>query len=715
MSASVQSRSQITVGQRLLALPVFLLLSSHIFFYLVQISYGQLIGLGEYLWDEYYLLRTDAPSPTCSVNGIEEQLDAYLFSVGVDNEFGDLFEDSSDEDALRISLGKQHALCVEKQRNSRDLQERVTGTLKVFRAVDHFLLALNDFGRNRRREIFGLLLFLCAATTSINRAHICFRPSSTIQDYRAGALGEQVANLALCYSAYHYLVNGQMSSVGVQYPQIRWLYLIGFATLFCISLFHYLRRPSCVNRRGSALKAALCIPIYSYIAVIATVFQVVVRQNPQAVMLYIERIMDFADIFTNVALYIWVGMLLKQSRIAELVFAVVRPWKLSPEALASLTIVIMAVPTAYTGASGVIIIAMGGIIYNELRLSGARLQLAAAATAIAGSSGVVLRPCLLVVMIAALNKEVTTDQMFEWGGSVLLLTAGLFFLFARIGRRHAHQMTPARSAFKPSAAALLNLVPYVTVFSLVIWLFQLILGIRLDEFSAPVILPIAVLCILSYEKFLAHRVISFSSLSNDLQPAVSPGCDSTREGYCYRGAVEFSNSAAFEQSVSTSASDGVVLMGAILILMALSLAAGGVVADSGLINNTESWLTSVNIPVGIALLLIILVLIGMFMDPFGAVMLVSQTLAPMAYQLGVEPLHFWMITLVAFELGYLSPPVAVNHLLVRRIMGEYEFRRAQQAVVGRSFWIRHERILLPLVTLGFVLLLVAYAPLIQPW
>ena len=70
------------------------------------------------------------------------------------------------------------------------------------------------------------------------------------------------------------------------------------------------------------------------------------------------------------------------------------------------------------------------------------------------------------------------------------------------------------------------------------------------------------------------------------------------------------------------------------------------------------------------LMVVILVILGMIMDAFGAVILVTATVATIAYSSGIHPIHFWMVTLVAFELGYLSPPVALNHLLTRQVVGE---------------------------------------------
>ncbi|WP_156506276.1 TRAP transporter large permease subunit, partial [Oleiphilus sp. HI0117] len=113
-----------------------------------------------------------------------------------------------------------------------------------------------------------------------------------------------------------------------------------------------------------------------------------------------------------------------------------------------------------------------------------------------------------------------------------------------------------------------------------------------------------------------------------------------------------------------------------------------------------------------ALMVCALVVMGMIMEAFGAVILVSQTIATVAYQAGIDPIHFWMMTLVAFELGYLSPPVALNHLLTRQVVGEEEALKADEEVKDGTFYQRNERILMPMMTMGSVLLIVAFGPLL---
>jgi TRAP-type C4-dicarboxylate transport system permease large subunit len=148
-------------------------------------------------------------------------------------------------------------------------------------------------------------------------------------------------------------------------------------------------------------------------------------------------------------------------------------------------------------------------------------------------------------------------------------------------------------------------------------------------------------------------------------------------------------------------------IGALLSLMGLSICLGGVVERAELMSLFPTYFGS--IWATMTALVIILVLIGMSMDPYGAVILVSATIANVAYTNGIDPVHFWVVVMVAFELGYLSPPVALNHLLTRQVVGEEEFLLAKNEQDG--FFAKYERLILPVIVMGVALLLVAFTPL----
>jgi TRAP-type C4-dicarboxylate transport system permease large subunit len=393
--------------------------------------------------------------------------------------------------------------------------------------------------------------------------------------------------------------------------------------------------------------------------------------------IYFGMMSNLSSMFINIGLYVLVGMVLKQTRLPELLLNVIKPYQLPAPMLASVIIFATAFPTAFTGASGIFILAVGGVVYDELRRAGAGRQLSLATTAMSGSLGVVLNPCLLIVVVAALNKEVTTTEMYGWGVWVFLMSATLFSVVV-CKTEGNWRPRPAPGAVRASLAQLRPLLPYAAVAALVILAIWLLLGLRFNEYSAPLILPLVMLALVFLDSDQDRR----------------------EQG---QGRLQ-----AFWRRSSAAASDSAVHIGALLALIGFSICLGGILERSDIVHALfpehldSPWLAML-------VIVVMLTVIGMVMDPFGAVILVSATIAQPAIRMGIDPLHFWIVCLVAFELGYLSPPVALNHLLTRQVVGETEVLAAERT---GSFWHRYERLLLPLAVMGPTLLLVAFVPML---
>jgi len=461
-------------------------------------------------------------------------------------------------------------------------------------------------------------------------------------------------------------------------------WIVGFAGLTLAGLYRLIRVPDDLLEGGDLNKAFLAVPLYTVMCLISGTYFALIG-HASGIGIYLGKMMELSDMFLNVGLYVWVGMMLKQTRLATLVFNVFRPWRMPPELLAVVAVLVAAVPTAYTGASGIFVIAAGAVIYSELRAAGARRHLALAATAMSGSLGVVLRPCLLVVVIAYLNREVTTDELFGWGIWVFVLTAVMFAVVAlTVNRQNSFNLAPASEALRPTLSALGKLIPYALIIVGVVLLYRLALDVSMDEFSAPRLLPVIMLAILVYEH------VSLGGRKGD---------GNTDTEVSHQG---------LERSLRSATNDTTAEIGALLLLLGLSVSIGGVIERSHIMGSFPQSFDSVW--AAMALMVVILVVLGMIMDAFGAVILVTATLASIGYASGIHPVHFWMVTLVAFELGYLSPPVALNHLLTRQVVGESEVLAAQTE--GGTFYQRHERVIMPLIAMGISLILVAFVPLI---
>jgi len=662
------------------SLPVFLLLITIVFAGNGEKLHAQLLKAGESIWHDYFTLRGDIPIPACNVNpDIELELNRLATET---DKLDELFADQPfDREQARISLESARQLCVKKHQLAQQNRARITPSVIVFRSIETSVAAISIFAFKNDRFILALMVFICAITCAVRQRHIAFRLVTTQLDNRIACTAQLLGNLILVISAWVYRNSVYQSSAVVDHPEIYPTVIIGFLALCGINLYQLAKPRQGIKPDGKLINALATIPLYILMSIGAGSYFFLVEGNAAGLAIFFSLLFDQAGLFLNIGLYIWVGMLLAQTCLGELVFYILRPWNMSPELLAFVAIVIMAVPTAYTGASGIIIIAMGATVYKELRRVGARRQLALATTAMTGSVAVVLRPCLLVVMIAALNKEVVTDQLFSWGLKTFMTSIVVFFLVMLISRREKILIAPLPDALKSSLNMLVNLLPYASITLAIVLGYIYLLNAYLDEFSAPVILPVIILSLVIYEKLFAYN------------PLVD------------RQEQKIHN---LEYEIRFATSEATVHIGALLMLMALSFVLGGVIERSELLNALPEYFGSIWTTLGF--LIVVLVGIGALMDPYGAVVLVTGTVAQIAYKNGINPIHFWMMALVAFEVGYLSPPVALNQLLSRQAVGQKEV--AKGALEGDSFWYRHEKTLLPLVTMGTTLLLVSIVPIL---
>ena len=684
--------------------PVFALLLIVIAYTTGEKMHARLIDVGESLWPGYAQMKLDPVEPTCDPNAPiepaaeaqaepESELEGEALAEGdaapateaeavveeEEDDFDDLDdllgEDEISEEDRLASLKKAREEC-KKEHDSYALAiERMTPSVRMYKSIETSIGAVQEGKGHNTKYIITILLLVAALVATARREHIALRPCVYELDHRLSFIAQFVAHLIMLYSSYSYW----QVEVGLGITDddlLHFTWMTGFAALALRSIANVIHLPDDVEEGGSIGHALLTIPLFTVMALISGSYFLFREGHPAGMAIYMGKLITQRELYMDVGLYVWVGMLLKQTSLATLCFDVVRPWKLNPELLAFVVVAFAAIPTAYSGASGIFVIAAGAVIYQELRRSGARKQLALAATAMSGSTGVVLRPCLLVVIVASLNKQVTTDQLFSWGWKIYLLTAVLFLIVSLFARQGPIQIAPASEAMPESLARLRPIAPYALI-GVAIWAFyNFVLNSPLNEFTAAKILPIVFLGILYFD--IRKRRASGDEIDTDFKKA---GSDATGEATGH--------------------------IGALLMLMVFSICLGGIVEKSEVMQYFPQNFGTPEATMSV--LVVALVIIGMTMDPYGAVILVTASIADVAYKNGVDPVHFWMVVIVAFELGYLTPPVALNHLLTRQVVGEGEFVKDDIEPTD-SFWRRHERLLLPMTVLAMALVIVAYVP-----
>jgi len=321
-----------------------------------------------------------------------------------------------------------------------------------------------------------------------------------------------------------------------------------------------------------------------------------------------------------------------------------------------------------------------------------------------------------VVGIAALNRQVTTAQLFYWGGYVFALTSTMFFIASQLHRHNRHaasQLAPVREALPAMLREVKVVLPYVAIIAAVAMFYSQVLDSPFNEISAPGILPVMMLVVLTFDKRMELRdlmrmpravgaaVVQPMHLKGAAEAPVLHAAPQAHAAKRKRGAIA---------SIHAATTETVEHVGAYIMLMLFTQLVSGMIERSEVMDMAPQHFPNVWLAMGF--LVVAKVILGMVMEPIGAIMLVSSTLAPMAYANGIEPVHFWMMVLVAFELGYLLPPVALNQLLTRQVVGEAEIDRADHEVAGLSFYRRYERWILPSLVMSISLGLVAFGPLV---
>ncbi|QXR19837.1 TRAP transporter large permease subunit [Acinetobacter variabilis] len=710
-----------------------------------EMIHGQLLRMGERLYGDpatgmqYSFLRAEPKAPQCDRNiNVDQKVQEQMKADAAD-EYADFFGVRSEAD-VRAAVMQAQQVCEESYQFYDKAMTHIEAhpSIRAYRSFETSFFGIFKFGTENRALLLIIMVVFAAISATLKTHHIGLRSPATRIDFKVYSVAMLIANSFLVYSSYSQYMSVLNSGVPMgDMKYVYWLWMILFGTLTLISLYQVIKSPQATREGGSFGLAFLSVPLYAYMAISTGFNFVFLMDYPMGQGIYLGQLVEFSSIFLNLALFIWAGMLLKQTHVVDMFLNILRPWNLAPETLTWLILLAAALPTAYTGASGIFVIAAGAIIYKEVWNAGGRRQFALAATAMSGSLGVVLRPCLLIVVVASLNKEVTTDMLYHYGVYVFLLSSTLFLIISLFFAESKFRIAAPGLAAPQSARAFVNVIPYIVIFIL-IWLFyKYALSTDLNEFTAPVMMPVILLMIVLFDK-LRHEPAPLppmghwdETLTTTLGSANTPvmatagtamnaeyreaehieqqGSELAVDHGVKRSTVgESPRQVGFWKSLHISTSETVGHIGALVILMALSVSVGGLLERMEIM---EAFPTDISSTILVISMIVgLMVFVGMIMDPFGAVILISATVAPVAYQYGIHPVHFWMITLIGFELGYVTPPVALNHLLARQSIGDAEVAEADAEVRHKSFYYRYERWILPMIVLLPAMLIIAYVP-----
>jgi tripartite ATP-independent transporter DctM subunit len=323
-----------------------------------------------------------------------------------------------------------------------------------------------------------------------------------------------------------------------------------------------------------------------------------------------------------IPLFTFAGYLLSESnaphRLVRLTQALLG-WM--PGGLAFVSLVACALFTAFTGASGVTIVALGALLYPALKEAGYRDNFSLGLVTTSGSLGLLFAPALPLILYAVVAQQlgiggsISVEEMFLAG-----ILPGLLMLTILVGWSYWSSRHVALAGFSRSEAwAALKETAWELPLPLIV-----LGGVYSGYFAISEAAAVTALYVLIVE-VLIHREISLRRLPSVMREAM-------------------------------------LLVGGILIILGLSLASTNYLIDQGVPSRLFDWLHEwVSNPLTFLMLLnVFLLILGTMLDIFSALVLMVPLLLPVAIQYGIHPVHLGIIFLANMQIGYFTPPVGMN-------------------------------------------------------
>ncbi len=318
-----------------------------------------------------------------------------------------------------------------------------------------------------------------------------------------------------------------------------------------------------------------------------------------------------------IPLFTFAGYLLSESnapkRLVRLTGAMLG-WM--PGGLALVALAACAFFTAFTGASGVTIIALGAILYPALKQDGYPEKFNLGLVTTSGSLGLLFAPSLPLILYGVI-AEVSIDNLFRAGilpGLLMLLMLSGYSMW--VSRANTKPLTPFK--FKELAGALRESKWELPLPIVVLG------GIYSGFFAVSEAAAVTALYVLIVEVAIL-REISLKDLPRVMR-------------------------------------ESMLLVGGILIILGVSLASTNYMIDAEVPQTLLAYVAEqvTSQASFLILLLLFLLVLGAILDIFSAIVLVVPLILPIAAQYNVDPVHLGIVFLSAMQLGYLTPPVGLN-------------------------------------------------------
>lgn len=292
-----------------------------------------------------------------------------------------------------------------------------------------------------------------------------------------------------------------------------------------------------------------------------------------------------------------------------------------PGGLAIVALATCALFTAFTGASGITIVALGALLYPALRQGGYRENFSLGLVTTSGSLGLLFAPSLPLILYGVIGQQLgigrpfSIDDMFLAGllPGLLMLTVLSAWSVWSYGERPVRPFSGEELATAVRGAAWEIPLPFLVLG-----------GIYSGYFAISEAATVTVIYVL-VTQVLIRREIPWRQLPDVIRESMT-------------------------------------LVGAVLVILGVSLASTNYLIDAQVPTRLFEWVKGLveDRLTFLILLNLFLLVLGTMLDIFSALVLIVPLLLPIAVGYDIDPVHLGIIFLANMQVGYFTPPVGMN-------------------------------------------------------
>jgi C4-dicarboxylate transporter, DctM subunit len=326
-----------------------------------------------------------------------------------------------------------------------------------------------------------------------------------------------------------------------------------------------------------------------------------------------------SPIITTIPLFTFVGYVMAESKTPERLVRAASAWLgWMPGGLAIVCVIASAIFTLFTGGSGVTIIAVGGLLLPALRKSGYSEKFSLGLVTTGGSLGLLLPwalPLLVYAMITGLDFQLVNKAVILPGVLVLLFLAA-YCVYIGVKEKIPRQKFDVGEALAAT------------------WSFKWEMGVFL-------------LLIVSIKAQLAGIDEAAALIAL----------------YTFGIEVWIYKDLTIKKDLARIARGSMALAGAVILILAMANALVSYVTDEHIPNRVLDAMLKVGFDKTWQFLIVMnvfLLVLGMIMDGFSAILVAVPLVLPFAAYFGLGPFHVAIMFVLNLELAFSCPPLGLN-------------------------------------------------------